>query len=139
MPVGDEGLSLRTRSMRCRFLRAVNGDSMTDTDFLQPDLGPLRAAADAAELAQAVAGLASIGACRLADSDLLAPLVHGDRPRVRVPGSRRRAAGDVAGELSAIGSFGWVHGKTSLHQHLAQGHWAGCVTRRSQCPSNGRG
>ena len=47
---------------------------MTDTDFLQPDLGPLRAAAGAAELAQAVAGLASIDRCRLADSDPLAPL-----------------------------------------------------------------
>ena len=49
---------------------------MTDTDFLQPDLGPLRAAAEAAELAQAVAGLVSIDGCRLADSDPLAPLAR---------------------------------------------------------------
>ena len=32
---------------------------MTDTDFLQPDPGPLRAAAEAAELAHAAAGLVS--------------------------------------------------------------------------------
>ena len=49
---------------------------MTDTDFLQPDLGPLRAAAEAAELAQAVAGLVSIDGCRLPDSDPLAPLAR---------------------------------------------------------------
>ena len=49
---------------------------MTDTDFLQPDLGPLRAAAEAAELAQAVAGLVSIDGCRLSDSDPLAPLAR---------------------------------------------------------------
>jgi hypothetical protein len=50
---------------------------MTDTDFLQPDLGPLRAAAEAAELAQAASGLVSIDGCRLADNDLLAPLARG--------------------------------------------------------------
>ena len=49
---------------------------MTDTDLLQPDPGPLRAAAEAAELAQAVSGLVSIDGCRLADSDLLAPLAR---------------------------------------------------------------
>jgi hypothetical protein len=49
---------------------------MTDTDFLQPDLGPLRAAAGAAELAQAVAGLVTIDGCRLSDSDPLAPLAR---------------------------------------------------------------
>ena len=49
---------------------------MTDTDFPQPGLGPLRAAAEAAELAQAVAGLVSIDGCRLADSDPLAPLTR---------------------------------------------------------------
>jgi hypothetical protein len=49
---------------------------MTDTDFLQPDLGPLRAAAEAAELAQAAAGLVSIDGCRRADSDPLAPLAR---------------------------------------------------------------
>jgi hypothetical protein len=47
---------------------------MTDTDFLQPDLGPLCAAAEAAELAQAAPGLVSIDGCRLSDSDPLAPL-----------------------------------------------------------------
>ena len=50
---------------------------MTDTDFLQPDLDQLRAAAEAAELAQAVSGLVSIDGCRLADSDPLAPLACG--------------------------------------------------------------
>jgi|HubBroStandDraft_6_1064221.scaffolds.fasta_scaffold279052_3 hypothetical protein len=47
-------------------------NSMTDTDLHQPDPGPLRAAAEAAELAQAVIGLVSIDGCRLADSDPLA-------------------------------------------------------------------
>ena len=47
---------------------------MTQTDLHQPDHGPLRAAAEAAELAQAASGLASIDGCRLADSDPLAPL-----------------------------------------------------------------
>ena len=49
---------------------------MTDTDLHQPDPGPLRSAAEAAELAQAVSGLVSIGGCRLADSDPLAPLAR---------------------------------------------------------------
>ncbi len=49
---------------------------MTDTDLHQPDLGPLRAAAEAAELAQAVSGLASIDGCRPAGSDPLAPLAR---------------------------------------------------------------
>ena len=52
---------------------------MTDTDLHQPDPGPLRAAAEAAELAQAASGLVSTGGCRLADSDPLAPLVTGRR------------------------------------------------------------
>ena len=49
---------------------------MTDTDLHQPDPGALRAAAGAAELAQAVTGLVSIDGCRLADSDPLAPLAR---------------------------------------------------------------
>ena len=49
---------------------------MTDTDLLQPDPGSLRAAAEAAELAQAVSGLVSIHGCRLVDSDPLAPLAR---------------------------------------------------------------
>jgi hypothetical protein len=49
---------------------------MTDTDLHQPDPGPLRAAAEAAELAQAAYGLVSIDGCRLADSNMLAPLVR---------------------------------------------------------------
>jgi len=49
---------------------------MTDTERPQPDPGPLRAAAEAAELAQAVSGLASIYGCHLADSDPLAPLAR---------------------------------------------------------------
>ena len=49
---------------------------MTDTDLHQPD--PARCAQQPrpAELAQAVSGLASIGGCRLADSDPLAPLAR---------------------------------------------------------------
>ena len=49
---------------------------MTDTDLYQADPGPLRAAAEAAELAQAVSGLVGIDGCRLADSDPLAPLAR---------------------------------------------------------------
>ena len=49
---------------------------MTDTDLRQPDPGPLRAAAEAAELAQAVSRLASTDGCRLEDSDPLAPLAR---------------------------------------------------------------
>jgi hypothetical protein len=49
---------------------------MTDTDLHQPGPGPLRAAAGAAELAQAVSGLVRIDGCRLADSDPLAPLAR---------------------------------------------------------------
>jgi len=49
---------------------------MTDTDLHQPDHGPLRAAAEAAELAQAVSGLVSTDGCRLADSDPLAPFAR---------------------------------------------------------------
>ena len=49
---------------------------MTDTDFPQPGLGPLRAAAEAAEIAQAASGLVSIDGCRLADNDPLAPLTR---------------------------------------------------------------
>jgi hypothetical protein len=49
---------------------------MTDTDLRQPGPGPLRAAAEAAELAQAASGLASIDGCRLADSNPLAPLAR---------------------------------------------------------------
>jgi hypothetical protein len=49
---------------------------MPDTDLLQPDLGPLRAAAEAAALAQAVSGLVSIDGYRLADSGPLAPLAR---------------------------------------------------------------
>ena len=49
---------------------------MPETDLHQPDLGPLRAAAEAAELAQAVSGLVSADGYRLADSDLLAPLAR---------------------------------------------------------------
>jgi hypothetical protein len=49
---------------------------MTDTDLHRSGPGPLRAAAEAAELAQAVTGLAGIDECRLADSDPLAPLAR---------------------------------------------------------------
>ena len=52
---------------------------MTDTDFPQPGLGPQRAAAEAAELAQAATGLVSIDGCCPADSDPLAPHVTGPR------------------------------------------------------------
>jgi len=46
---------------------------MTNTDLHQPGLGTLRAAAEAAELAQA---MLSIDGCRLADSDPLTPLAR---------------------------------------------------------------
>jgi len=49
---------------------------MTDTKLHQPDPGPLRAAAEAAELAQAASGLVRIDGCRLADRDPLAPLAR---------------------------------------------------------------
>ena len=49
---------------------------MPETDLHQPDLGPLRAASEAAELAQAVSGLVSADGYRLADSDPLAPLAR---------------------------------------------------------------
>jgi hypothetical protein len=47
---------------------------MTGTDLHQPDLGPLRAATGAAELAQAVSGLAGTGGDRLVRDEELAPL-----------------------------------------------------------------
>ena len=49
---------------------------MTDTDLHQPGPGPLRAAAEAPELAQAVSRLVRINGCRLADSDPPAPLAR---------------------------------------------------------------
>jgi hypothetical protein len=45
---------------------------MSETDLHQPGLGPLRAAAEAAELAQAVSGLASADGYHFADRDPLA-------------------------------------------------------------------
>ncbi len=49
---------------------------MSETDLRQPDLGPLRAGAEAAELAQAASGLVSTDGYRLADGDPLAPLAR---------------------------------------------------------------
>ena len=49
---------------------------MPSSDLHQPDLGPLRAAAEAAELAQAASGLVSTYGYRLADSDPLTPLAR---------------------------------------------------------------
>ena len=49
---------------------------MPETDFQQPDLGPLRAAAEAAELTQAATGLASAYRYRLADCDPIAQLAR---------------------------------------------------------------
>jgi hypothetical protein len=49
---------------------------MSDFDFRQPDLGPLRAAAEAAELTHAASGLVSACGCRLVGSDPLAPLAR---------------------------------------------------------------
>lgn len=49
---------------------------MTDHDLHQPGPGPLRAAARAVELPQAVTRLVSIDGCRLADSNPLAPLAR---------------------------------------------------------------
>jgi len=50
---------------------------MSDIDFRQPDLGPLRAASEAAELALAVSGLVTAHGYRLVGSDPLAPLARG--------------------------------------------------------------
>ena len=47
---------------------------MSDTDFTKPDLGPLRAVAEAAELAHAASGSVTTHGCRLVGSDPLAPL-----------------------------------------------------------------
>jgi hypothetical protein len=49
---------------------------MSETDLRQPDPGPLRAAAGAAELAQAPSALVSTDGYRLADGDRLAPLAR---------------------------------------------------------------
>lgn len=49
---------------------------MTESDLHQPDLGPLRTAAEAEEFADAVAGLVSVDGCRLADRDPHAPLAR---------------------------------------------------------------
>jgi len=49
---------------------------MTGIDSLQTGLGLLRAAAEAAEIAQAASGLVSIDGCRLADNYPLAPLAR---------------------------------------------------------------
>jgi hypothetical protein len=49
---------------------------MSDTDLHQPDLGALRAAAEGAELAQAVSGLVRTDGYPLAASDPLAPLAR---------------------------------------------------------------
>ena len=49
---------------------------MPETDFHHPGLGPLRAAAEAAKLAQAATGLVSAYGYRLADCDPLAPLAR---------------------------------------------------------------
>ena len=47
---------------------------MPETDRHRPDLGPLRAAAEAAEFAQVASGLVSAYGYRLSDRDPLAPL-----------------------------------------------------------------
>ncbi|MBO0815925.1 MAG: hypothetical protein J2P30_12405 [Actinobacteria bacterium] len=49
---------------------------MTESDLHQPDLGPLRAVAEAAELADAASGLASADGYRLTDHDPCAPLAR---------------------------------------------------------------
>src|SRR3989440_9601005 len=77
MPVRDEGPGTARAGRGLPGSSAPSRrNSMTDTDLHQPDPGPLRAAAEAAELAHAVSGLASIDGCRLEDSDPLAPLAR---------------------------------------------------------------
>lgn len=49
---------------------------MTESDLQQPDPGPLRAAAEAAELADATHGLVSVDGCRLTGHDPHAPLAR---------------------------------------------------------------
>src|SRR5271166_4032058 len=77
MPVHDEGPGMAHAGRGLPGSSAPSRrNSMTDTDLHQPDPGPLRAAAEAAELAQAVTGLVRIDGCRLADSNPLAPLAR---------------------------------------------------------------
>src|SRR6266516_4158222 len=77
MPVRDEGPGTARAGRGLPGSSALSRrNSMTDTDLHQPDPGPLRAAAEAAELAHAVTGLVSIDGCRLEDSDPLAPLAR---------------------------------------------------------------
>ena len=77
MPVRDEGPGTAHAGRGLPGSSAPSRrNSMTDTDLHQPDPGPLRAAAEAAELARAASGLVSIDGCRLADSDPLAPLAR---------------------------------------------------------------
>src|SRR5271166_6425726 len=77
MPVHDEGPGMAHAGRGLPGSSAPSRrNSMTDTGLHQPDPGPLRAAAEAAELAQAVSGLVSIDGCRLAGSGPLAPLAR---------------------------------------------------------------
>jgi hypothetical protein len=72
---------------------------MTDTDLHQPGPCPLRAAAEAAELAQAASRLASIDGCRLADSDPLAPLARD----IAYTGTQQAMNTALGGVLRAFG------------------------------------
>ena len=65
---------------------------MPDTDLHQPGPGPLRAAADAAELAQAASGLVAATGTASPDSDPLAPLAR-DIARLLTEAALRRCAG----------------------------------------------
>src|SRR5260370_33070611 len=75
MPVRDEGPGMAHAGCGLPGSSAPSRrNSMNDTDLHQPDPGPLRAAAEAAELAQAVSGLVSIDGYCVPASDPLAPL-----------------------------------------------------------------
>ena len=76
---------------------------MTDTDLHQPGLGPLRAAAEAAELARATSWLVSIDGCRLADSNPLAPLTAAEmRTAASIVKSSGRAPGTALFSMIAL-------------------------------------
>src|ERR1039457_3724991 len=77
MPVAMRDRAWLPRGVSCLVPpRPPGGEAMPDTDLHRPCLAPLRAAAEAAELAQAVSGLVSIDGCRLADTHPLAPLAR---------------------------------------------------------------
>ena len=94
---------------------------MPDTDLHQPGTGPLRAAADAAELARAASGLATADGYHLLRLDL-------DRCGTRA-GTRQAMNTAIGGNLRAFGSPPGPFG--------SGGAWP-VTGRRGQDPGAGR-